>query len=113
MRGLSGFGSSVEITTEQFCNIGSFLLTLDRAFRIVRRVEELLHAADVAGVVVTCGRDTMEEIAYLADLLIASDKPVVFTGAQRHVGYPDSDGPRNLNAAILVSASEASKASAP
>ena len=113
VHGLSGFGSSVEITTEQFCNIGSFLLTLDRAFRIVRRVEELLQAVDVAGVVVTCGRDTMEEIAYLADLLITSDKPVVFTGAQRHVGYPDSDGPRNLNAAILVSASEASKASAP
>jgi hypothetical protein len=37
----------------------------------------------------------MEEIAYLADLLIASEKPVVFTGAQRHADYPDSDGPRN------------------
>jgi L-asparaginase len=109
VRGLSGFGSSIEIVTEPFCNINSFLFTLDLAFEIVRRVEELLQGADVAGVVVTCGTDTMEEVAYLADLIIASEKPVVFTGAQRHAGYPDSDGPRNLNAAILVAASEASK----
>ncbi|MGO9397408.1 MAG: asparaginase [Xanthobacteraceae bacterium] len=109
VRSIEGFGPSVEIVVEQFCNVGSFLLTLDLAFRIVRRVDELLKDADVAGVVVTCGTDTMEEIAYLADLVVASEKPVVFTGAQRHAGYPDSDGPRNLNAAVLVAACQAAK----
>jgi L-asparaginase len=48
----------------------------------------------------------MEEVAYLCDLLVASDKPVVFTGAQRHAGEPDSDGPRNLRCAILVAAAD-------
>jgi L-asparaginase len=47
----------------------------------------------------------MEESAYLADLLIDSPKPVVFTGAQLHGDEPDSDGPRNLADAIRVAAS--------
>jgi L-asparaginase len=60
-------------------------------------------------VVVTCGTDTMEEIVYLADLIVSSDKPIVFTGAQRHAGLPDSNGPRNLYSAILVTASSETK----
>ena len=98
--------------TEQFCNVGSFMFTLELAFDIVKRADELLQDAEVAGVVVTCGTDTMEEIAYLADLMVTSDKPIVFTGAQRHADFRDSDGPRNLHSAILVAASDAAKGSA-
>jgi L-asparaginase len=109
VRNLGHFAPTVDIVTEQFCNVGSFLFTLELAFAIVKRADQLLQDADVAGVVVTCGTDTMEEIAYLADLIVTSDKPIVFTGAQRHAGLPDSDGPRNLHSAILVAASESAK----
>ncbi len=61
----------------------------------------------VDGVVVTHGTDTMEESAFLAWLLVTSDKPVVFTGAQRHAGQPDTDGPRNIHDAITAVASGA------
>jgi L-asparaginase len=109
LRNLGHFASTVDVVTEQFCNLGSFLFTLELAFGIAKRADQLLRDSGVAGVVVTCGTDTMEEIAYLADLIVISDKPIVFTGAQRHSGLPDSDGPRDLHNAILVAASNAAK----
>jgi L-asparaginase len=64
------------------------------------------HLADPAttGVVVTHGTDTMEESAYMADLVVASDKPVVFTGAQRAADAHDPDGPRNIADAVRIHA---------
>jgi L-asparaginase len=109
VRNLGHFSPTVDVVTEQYCNVGSFLFTLELAFDIVKRADLLLQDAEVTGVVVTCGTDTMEEIAYLADLVVTSDKPIVFTGAQRHSGLPDSDGPRNLRNAILVAASREAK----
>lgn len=113
LRNLGHFASTVDVVTEQFCNLGSFLFTLELAFGIAKRADQLLRDSGVAGVVATCGTDTMEEIAYLSDLIVISDKPIVFTGAQRHSGLPDSDGPRDLHNAILVAASNARKDWAP
>jgi L-asparaginase len=99
-----------DIEVENFCNIGSFQLSLDIVFGLVRRIDDILQREDVMGVVVTHGTDTMEETCYLADVLISSEKPVVFTGAQRSNDDPDCDGPRNLLNALRVAASPAARA---
>lgn len=96
-------GISVEI--DEFMTIGSFALTLDDIFGLCRRIAFRLAEDDCAGVVVTHGTDTMEESAYMADLLVGGEKPVVFTGAQRAADEADADGPRNIADAVRLAAS--------
>ena len=55
----------------------------DLALALAKRVAEQCARDDVAGVVVTHGTDTMEESVYTVDRVHDSEKPVVFTGAQR------------------------------
>ena len=109
LRNLGPLAPAVEVSVEEFCNIGSFRLELETVFGLAKRISEILADAAISGVVVTHGTDTMEESAFLTDLVVASDKPVVFTGAQRHADEPDSDGPRNLADAIRLAASPAAR----
>ena len=95
----------IELAVEEFCNVGSFALDLPIAFDLVGRIREILEKPDCSGIVVAHGTDTMEESAYMADLLAGSDKPVVFTGAQHAFDEPDPDGPRNLTDSIRLAAS--------
>ena len=94
-----------EVTGESIAAIDSKDITAAEQLRLAGRVRELLLKGDVDGIVVTHGTDTMEESAYLLDLLHFADKPVVFTGAMRPATALSADGPLNLLDAVRVAAS--------
>jgi len=59
----------------------------------------------IDGVVVVQGTDTIEETAFLWDLVLDRPEPVVVTGAMRVSSDPEYDGPRNLRDAMRAAAS--------
>lgn len=66
------------------------------------RVRFHLARAEVAGVVVTHGTDTLEETAFFLQRTVAAAKPVVLTAAMRPATALSPDGPQNLFDAVSV-----------
>ena len=89
-----------DIRVVEFSNIPSDYMGPELWPGLTKAVDEALADPGVAGVVVTHGTDTLEETAYFLDLTLESDKPVVAIGAQRSASEADTDGPRNLHAAV-------------
>jgi L-asparaginase type II len=74
--------------------------------RVAKRLNELAKDADVDGIVVTHGTNTMAETAYYMNLVVKTRKPVVFVGSQRPWSALSGDGPLNLFNAVRVAASK-------
>jgi L-asparaginase len=79
-------------------------LTLAHLREVAKLLNEQL-AGDIAGAIVVQGTDTIEETAFVLDLLVGGDKPVVVTGAMRGPEAPGADGPANLLASAIVASS--------
>lgn len=94
------------IKGEQISNIGSQEMNNEVWLKLANRVNELLTSGKADGVVITHGTDTMEETAYFLNLVVKSDKPIVFTGAMRNSGSLSADGPLNIYNAVNVAISK-------
>ena len=103
----SGLGQA-GIEVEDVGSRGSYAFTLADLTGLAGRVRAALDDG-VDGVVITHGTDTMEETAFLLDLVHEDDRPVVLTGAQRPFDSAAPDGPGNLAAALQVAASPAAR----
>ncbi|HLT28092.1 MAG TPA: asparaginase [Zeimonas sp.] len=97
-----------DVVAHSALRIPSASLTFDDLIHLAALLEARL-GNDVDGAVVIQGTDTIEETAWFLDLMIASDAPVVVTGAMRGAQMPGADGPANLLASTIVAASEAAR----
>jgi L-asparaginase len=77
-------------------------VTPSRMMELAESVREKLADDEIAGAVITHGTDTLEETAYLLDLVSDDAKPIVFVGAMRNSSELSWDGPGNLRSAIRV-----------
>jgi L-asparaginase len=93
-----------ELRVRDFRNKPGASLDFSDLYELAAAVNEVLHAGCV-GAVITQGTDTIEEVAYVLDLLLPADAPVVVTGAMRNPTMAGADGPANILAAIRVAAS--------
>ena len=98
------------VESEQFANVASSQLTLKQWLRLSRRVNDVLaQDPGLAGVVITSGTDTLEEMAYFLHLTVRSDRPVVVVGAMRNPSTLGYEGAANLQQAFRVAAAPQSR----
>lgn len=77
--------------------------------RVAHRLNELAKDPGVDGIVVTHGTNTMAEVAFYMNLVVDTDKPIVFVGSQRPWSGISGDGPLNMYDAVRVAADPAAR----
>lgn len=93
-------------------NFGSYPgphMTPKKLMELSSIVKKLVLRNDITGIVVTHGTDSLEETAFLLDLLIDSPKPVVMVAAMRNSSELGYDGPSNLSSAICTAVSQSAR----
>jgi len=100
--------SVARIESESAARLPSPSLTPAILVDVARRIEAAF-ANGVDAAVVIQGTDTIEESAFLLDVLVGGDRPVVMTGAMRGADAPGADGPANLLAAARLAASDTAR----
>jgi L-asparaginase len=91
------------VRVEERAPMPSWAFGPDDMISIALRAREIARDhQDLAGLVVTHGTSTMEYTAYLTELFLDTEFPVVFTGAMRSADDADGDGPGNLRDACTL-----------
>jgi L-asparaginase len=94
--------AGLPLVVEQVAQIDSKDMTADIWRELAQRCNHWLAQADVAGLVITHGTDTLEETAFLLQSVLRPAKPVVLTCAMRPATALTPDGPQNLVDAVAV-----------
>ena len=99
-------GAGCELEAVEWADLPSPHMTPALMWKLAQDVKKTLHRPEIIGAVVTHGTDVLEETAFMLDLLLPRDKPVIITGSMRSYGEAGYDGLRNLGLAIQVCTKE-------
>ena len=95
---------------EQFANTASSALTLQQWLDLARRINTLYRDDPaLAGIVVTSGTDTLEELAFFLHLTVRDPRPVAVVGSMRNPSTLGYEGAANLLQGFRVAADPASR----
>ena len=104
--GLEGRLAGHVMQCEQIAQVDSKDMSFAIWRDLARRLATLLNRADVSGVVITHGTDTLEETAYFLHRVLPAkalqNKAVVLTCAMRPASSQNPDGPQNLLDSVTV-----------
>ena len=106
LAGLPELANVAKVSGEQVFQIASESFTNEHLLQLGRRVSALAKQADVDGIVITHGTDTLEETAYFLNLVVHTTKPIVVVGSMRPGTALSADGALNLYDAVSVAASK-------
>jgi L-asparaginase len=110
IQSIPNLASRVRAEGEQFANVSSGAISLDQWLDLSRRINDRFKKdVDLAGVVVTSGTDTLEEMAYFLHLTVRDERPVVIVGAMRNPSTLGYEGAANLEDAFRVAADPQSR----
>ncbi|WP_433686068.1 asparaginase [Micromonospora carbonacea] len=107
LAGLPAQHLRADVTVEDVLTGPSWDISPTTMLALARRARSAVTDDGFDGVVVAHGADTVEETAFLADLLAgpaAHRGGIVFTSAVRRLDELSADGPRNLACAIAAAA---------
>lgn len=111
--GLSSVLAGRTLVTEQITQIDSKDMSFAVWQQLALRVSFHLAQADVKGVVITHGTDTLEETAYFLYAVLpaaqVANKPVVLTCAMRPASSVAPDGPQNVMDAVAVASASGAR----
>lgn len=97
-----GLDATAEFEVIDFARLPGPHWTPKGMMELAATVRAKLSSSAITGAVITHGTDTLEETAYLLDLVLNEEKPIVFVGAMRNSSELSWDGPENLRSAIRV-----------
>ncbi|MFE1244092.1 asparaginase [Fictibacillus sp. NPDC058756] len=99
---ISELSDIAEIVVKNYVNLPSPHITPFYMLELASFINEQTEADRYDGLVITHGTDTLEETAYVLDLILETPIPVIVTGAMRSSNEHGSDGPYNLISSVRV-----------
>lgn len=105
---IPGVDSLAQIHAEALNQVASIHLKVNDLLTVLDWAEQQV-ANGATGVILTQGTDTLEESAFLLDLLWSHDEPLILMGAMRGATAVAADGPANLLNSIQVAVSQNSR----